>query len=387
MTKELNRICPICNSSEGEVLHTQKFLLDDNNPLPSEYDVVCCKHCQFIYADVDATQEDYNTYYEKFSKYESVEVSSGGGTTLYDAQRLSEMAMEISKYIPDKNAAILDIGAALGGLLKLLKEDGYNNLSALEPSLGCVDFMKNEYGINAYQGGLFNNFETIFEKQKFDFIILSHVFEHIYDLKEPITNIRSLLSDTGKIYIEVPDSSRYHDCYVVPYYYFDMEHINHFDQYSLQLLMGTHGFRAIASGQKNITASESVMYPAVWTLFKINTISKNAILKYIEKSKNNDHNTMLSDIIASQKECVVWGAGSFTKRLLAQSDLRQCNIQFFIDKDENKQNKYLDTIVIKNPDDLKNFTGTIIVASALFASEIVSEIKNHGYENPIIILG
>ena len=386
MTK-LKRTCPICNNANGEVLHMQSFLLDDNNPLPSSYDVVSCTQCSFVYADVDASQEDYNKYYENFSKYESTEVSSGGGTTPGDKQRLSDTADDIMMHIANKEAKILDIGAAMGGLLINLKQNNYNNLYALEPSKTCVTYMKNEYKLNAYQGSILDDFDEIFNGKKFDFIILSHVFEHIYDLKKTIINIRSLLSDTGKIYIEVPDASGYNDCYVVPYYYFDMEHINHFDQHSLQLLMGTHGFRAIASGQKNITASESVMYPAVWTLFEINTISKNAILKYIEKSKLNDHNEVLSDIITSGKECVVWGAGSFTKRLLAQSDLRECNIQFFIDKDENKQEKYIDDIIIKSPDALKNFRGTIIVASALFASEIVREIKNDQYDNEIIILG
>lgn len=82
MIKELNRLCPICNNKQGEILHTQKFLLDNNNPLPSEYDVVCCTQCGFVYADVDASQENYNKYYENFSKYESTEVSSGGGQPL-----------------------------------------------------------------------------------------------------------------------------------------------------------------------------------------------------------------------------------------------------------------------------------------------------------------
>lgn len=387
MKKELNRECPICNNNQGEILHTQTFILDKGNPLPSKYDVISCTQCKFIYADVDAIQANYDVYYENFSKYESLEVSTGGGVFTLDAQRLSETAADLMKFLPNENAAILDIGAGLGGLLKLLKSNGYENLFALEPSLGCVNFMKNEHGINAYRGGIFDDFKRIFGNQKFDFVVLSHVFEYIYDLKKAIINIRSLLSDTAKVYVEVPDSSRYNDCYVVPYYYFDMEHINHFDQHSLQLLMGINGFRTIASEQKNIIASEFIVYPALWSLFEVNTITKNMIQKYIQTSKDNDHNMVLSNIIESQAECLIWGAGSFTKRLLAQSNLRRCNIQFFIDKDENKQNKYIDSIVVRSPSALENFKGTIIVASALFASDIVNEIKNNGFNNTIIVLG
>ncbi len=31
MIKELKRNCPICNNSEGEILHKQEFVLDNNN--------------------------------------------------------------------------------------------------------------------------------------------------------------------------------------------------------------------------------------------------------------------------------------------------------------------------------------------------------------------
>lgn len=387
MIKELNRLCPICNNKQGEILHTQKFLLDNNNPLPSEYDVVCCTQCGFVYADVDASQENYNKYYENFSKYESTEVSSGGGTTTWDNQRLSDTANDIMTHVTNKEAKILDIGAAMGGLLNILKQNNYNNLYALEPSKACVSYMKNEYKLNAYQGGILDNFDEIFAGEKFDFIILSHVFEHIYDLQKAILNIKSIMSANARIYIEVPDSSRYFKFYVVPYYYFDIEHINHFNKFSLSTLMGNYGFQNISSKEKIMLVSASIKYPACFGLFELNTISKDSIKSYVEISKQNSKNNMLKDLITSQNECIVWGAGSFTKRLLAQTDLRQCNIQFFIDKDENKQNKCIDEIIVKSPDVLKSFMGTIIVASALFASEIVSEIKSNGYENTIIVLG
>ena len=77
--KELNRICPICNNSLGMVLHKQNFILEDDNPLPNEYDVVSCEQCSFIFADVEVTQNEYNLYYEAFSKYDNTEISSGGG--------------------------------------------------------------------------------------------------------------------------------------------------------------------------------------------------------------------------------------------------------------------------------------------------------------------
>ena len=51
---------------------------------------------------------------------------------------------------------------------------------------------------------------------------------------------RSILSVTGKIYIEVPDATRYEDYPFVPFYYFDAEHINHFDLRSMGQLAAQH---------------------------------------------------------------------------------------------------------------------------------------------------
>ncbi len=385
--KKLNRNCPICKDESGEVLHEQKFVLDDKNPLPDQYDVVCCSQCSFIYADVDATQEDYNKYYEDFSKYESIEVSSGGGTTPWDLERLLETANDIMNYIPKKDAKILDIGAAMGGLLNILQQNGYEKLYALEPSKTCVSYMKNEYKLNAYCGSVLDNFNNIFGNEKFDFVILSHVFEHIYDLQKAILNIKSLLSERGAVYIEVPDSSRYYDFYVVPYYYFDIEHINHFSEFSLTALLSNYGFKSKISKEKSMPVSENIKYPALFSIFELNTKSKYSINKYIDESKKKSKNNRLDELISSQEECVVWGAGSFTKRLLAQSNLRECNIKYFIDKDNTKQEKFMDNVKVVSPKILESFSGTIIIASALFSSEIVAEIKNSGLKNKTITVG
>ncbi len=61
--KKLIRRCPICNNEYGEVYKTIKMKLPQDVRLPDEYDVVTCEKCGFAYADVDATQDTYNTYY------------------------------------------------------------------------------------------------------------------------------------------------------------------------------------------------------------------------------------------------------------------------------------------------------------------------------------
>lgn len=386
MIKELKRNCPICNNSEGEILHKQEFVLDNNNPLPSEYDVVCCTQCLFVYADVDTNQNNYNEYYKNFSKYESLEISSGAGNAQLDEERLKETAMDIISAIDDKKSYILDIGSGLGGLLKILENNECKNLFALEPSINCVTYINENSKIKAFQGSVLDNLETIFNGKKFDYVILSHVLEHIYDLNDAIKNIKKILNYNGKVYIEVPDSNRYKDFFIVPYYYFDIEHINHFNSFSLNSLMSKYGFESIKIDTKTLKVSETINYPAFYSLFKLNNESKISIDKYINISNSMDMNILLNHLVNSNKECVVWGAGNYTKRLLSQTVLGKCNIKYFVDKDINKQGTFLNNIEIKDSSELSQFAGVIIIASALFSNNICEEITMLGFENEIIIL-
>lgn len=386
MIKKLKRNCPICNNTQGELLHKQEFILDSNNPLPSEYDVVCCTQCAFVYADVYAKQDDYNEYYKNFSKYESLEISSGAGNSQLDEERLQKMAMDIISTIDNKNSHILDIGSGLGGLLKILESNEYKNLYALEPSNNCVNYINENSQIVAFQGSVLDDLVTIFNGKKFDYIILSHVLEHIYDLNDAIKNIKDILTHNGKIYIEVPDSNKYKDFFIVPYYYFDIEHINHFNSFSLNSLMSKYGLEVIKTDTKIMKVSETINYPAFYSLFQLNNESKISIEKYVNISNSMDMNVLLNHLVNSNKECVVWGAGNYTKRLLSQTVLAKCNIKYFVDKDINKQGTFLNNIEIKDSSELSSFAGVIIIASALFSNNIFEEVKMLGFKNEIVIL-
>jgi 2-polyprenyl-3-methyl-5-hydroxy-6-metoxy-1,4-benzoquinol methylase len=379
--KTLCRPCPICNSIYGEVLHTQKFILSEDSPLPKEYDVVSCTKCGFTYADTDADQQIYDSYYKILSKYEDKN-STGGGYTDFDLKRNTETVKEIERSFPDKHAKIIDIGCANGGILKILNERGYLNLKGFDPSKKCVENVKN-HGISCIQGSIFDA-NKILHNQKFDYVILSHVIEHIYDLKRALNICFELLNETGQLYIEVPDAAFYADYYVIPYYYFDSEHINHFDAISLSNMGITTRFKIKNIGHKTITISQTQLYPALFAIFEKNketlplqfsTLAKESILKYLNLSAQNSHITVLSELAKTQEEIIVFGAGNYTLRLLASTDLGKCNIKVFIDNDFIKQGHLLKNKSIVSPDILNDYNGTVVISSALFAQEIEKQVK------------
>lgn len=384
--KLLNRYCPICGNKHGNILHTQHFSIPDNSILPNEYDVVDCLNCGFCFADTTASQKDYDKYYNQMSKYEDKETASGGGLNAIDKARLNTAAYIIEENYPDKAAAVLDIGCANGGLLECLSERGYKHLTGIDITKVCVENVK-KAGFNAHFGGIFN-LENL-GSNKFDIIILSHVLEHIYDLQKTSENLKKLLKPKGIIYIEVPDASRYLNYYVVPFYYFDCEHVNHFDINSLKNLFEDENFKCFSFNEREIRVSETIPYPVVSAVFKreknkdFNSQKSklyqvtNSIVRYIEISKEKANYSEIENLIQSNLPVLIWGAGMYTLRLLENSPLKNCNIICFMDKDYKKQGNSLNNISIKNPLEVlrSDKKTTIIVASAIYGKEIQNEIR------------
>jgi len=349
--KKSNRICPICSNGKSEILYHQKFILREEITLPDNYDLVACDQCGFVYADSLSSQSDYDEYYCVSSKYEDSQ-SSGSGNSLEDNVRLGKTAFDISEII-NKHSSILDIGCGNGGLMFSLRDLGFINIAGLDPSLKCVEYIRSK-GCTASQGTIFNH--TL--STKFDCIILSHVLEHIYDLKALIDSIYNLLNEDGILYIETPDASNYCNFFFVPYYYMDIEHINHFDENSLNNLF--RQYKQLKTGRKIIDLGNDKQYPCVFGFyqktkskthsFSYSSYVKDSVVSFLSESNLRSKNEELSMIADTKQPVIVWGAGNYTQRLLSNSCLYKCNILAFIDKDSNKTGKLLLDKPIYQPD-------------------------------------
>jgi 2-polyprenyl-3-methyl-5-hydroxy-6-metoxy-1,4-benzoquinol methylase len=397
MLKNAQRICPICGGCHAEVLYTQHFYLPDNMMLPTVYDIVACSKCEFVYADTPATQKEYDLFYTGMSKYEEPEIASGGGNTPWDKERLTRVATDLARYI-DKSSAILDVGCANGGLLAILREQGFTNITGLDQSPACVSYIKKTHGIRAVQGGIFNKqFEdTGFMEEKFDLVILSHVLEHICDLQLAMDFISGKLKNNALLYIETPDAASYYRYPKVPFYYFDCEHINHFDLQHLQMLFEPKGYSVQWYTQKEFPVSEEMSYPAAALLLKNEghkyseidlkhkDNAKMSVLKHLEQSIAEQNANNINRLADQYEEIIVWGAGQYTLRLLENSRLGDCNIIAFIDNDKGKQGMTLKDKKVYSPEFLKNTDCTVLICSSLYANEIANQIKDMGIERKIL---
>ncbi|MBV7272808.1 class I SAM-dependent methyltransferase [Clostridiaceae bacterium UIB06] len=397
--KNLIRICPICNCNKGYVLHSQKMILPDDYLLDSNFDIVKCIQCGFIYLDSKSVQKDYDTYYECLSKYESDTTITGSGVTEGDNVRFDNISKHIEEVLNNKDASILDLGCANGGLLFSLRNRGYKNVVGLDPSKVCVSNVMNK-GIKALQGNILSSelYELSKEYGGFDCIVLSNVLEHIYDLSNAIKKVIECLKDDGILCIEVPNVLKYFEYFTLPFQYFNIEHINHFDNISLNNLLLINGYSCISLKENEDIITLKQSYPVLTGFYKKKNDNKllpdnyiyddylKEIDTYIEKSKENHIriNTELENMLIEFKDVVVWGTGMYTSWLLANTNLNKLNIKAFVDNDRKKQGESMIGVKIISPEQLKVYDEPIFICSIYYSDDIERQIKDDKLTNKII---
>lgn len=386
-TKTTFRACPVCNCRNAEVLLHIPFTLPEDSPLPEAYDIVACKACNFVYADTPGSQQDYDRYYHEHSKYEDPTVATGGSHDPYDHARIKAQADRISTEI-GKDCNTLDIGCASGGLLLELRAKGYKFIHGVDGACSCIEQLSKQ-GVKSTLLRLSELGQGKLDGL-FDVIILSHVLEHVVELQKLLEAAKSLLAPNGKIYIETPDASRYDNDMFVPYYFFDAEHINHFDVFSLGQLAKHSGLYPTKGGQTTLEVAEGMHYPACWVWLAPNESAENRsilevqepalnerIRAYIANSAASEHYPILAALEHSQTPVIVWGAGSFAQRLFSRTALRHCNIVGIADKDSNKRGRTFAGHTVSTPEALLTThpDATVLVVAAVQFEAIEREAR------------
>ncbi|MFZ0799932.1 MAG: class I SAM-dependent methyltransferase [Terriglobales bacterium] len=391
-----HRACGACGATRNTVCHHQRFVVPAGYPLPSEYNVVICRKCGFVYADPAATQCDYDRFYCEWSKYDDSATATGSGVSGYDAARLSATAADIARVLPSRAASILDAGCATGGLLTALRDQGFTAIAGLDPSRRCAAACRDR-GFEAYVGSIVS---APAHMPKFDCVVFSHVLEHVYDIPAFFAAARHLLAPGGYLYLETPDATRYDDYLYAPFQEFNTEHINHFSARALENTARRYAFQPVVVEQKVIQTAENTIYPAVFGVFRDNGETADErmvvcdqelpsrIADYIRHSTEhmgriNEH---LAGQLASTQRVIVWGAGQFAMKLLSLSCLAQTQVGALVDNNPILRGKMLAGAPIVGPREIADTREPIIIATLLHANEVIAQIRRLGFSNPVISL-
>lgn len=392
--KNLIRPCPICDCCCGTPLHQVAFELPKEHPLAGGYEVVACLNCGFCFADIQAEQSDYDRYYTTLSKYADAKNSSGAGTSAWDQSRLTSLAETIATFDSDRSHRILDVGCASGGLLHALQQSGFRDLCGMDPSQGCVENTRRA-DVPAFQGSLF---QLPSDLGKFDGIVLSHVLEHIRDLRPALQVVTTLLNSKGWVYIEVPDAMRYMDFTFAPYQDFNTEHINHFSLASLHNLLSLGQFATASSGLKEILSAPNKSYPAIFTFARPQPIPhttrhddnlRKALLEYVQVSEHlmARIQARIENFVGDGRHPIaIWGTGQLTMKLLVESALQRANIVAFIDSNPMHRGTLLFNRPVTAPENFSHTSATILIGSLIMTDSIIGDIKRLGLPNPVFTL-
>lgn len=394
--KELNRICPICGCKEGVVLHTLKTKLPEEYKLPTEYDIVSCSGCGFSYADVDANQDVYNTYYKNCNMYSSY-------STIRDKLTLAnnKIRMEvINKYVP-KDSKILDIGCGGGDFLQTLQKNGYQNLIGIDPSDISVNRIRNELGIQCQVGNIFDDAPENLRGQM-DLICCTMVGEHIYDLENFVPKLKQYIKpDKGMIFMDVPSVEGFARYPRKISNYFNHEHINYFSLNALDRLFAKSGFvrRNTTEDSYKVLEIEQTEL-ALETLYIIDTHAKcekgaddtslNSLKHYFEIVKDQEQNNLnqiIEYIEKSKNGVVIWGTGSYCMQTLEKLNQHAERIRFFVDNNNTKWGKQINGIEICSADKMKELQGSVDVLILVMQQpeDVVNQLEGMGIEHTYCI--
>ena len=391
---ETVRACPICDGRQADVLHSQRFVLSDDKKLASSYAVVICARCGAAFADTPVTQQEYDQLYADRSRYAAGPAAHAKDNDR-DTARFREMAEAIAHAVGDKGARIADVGCANGQMLAALAARGYTRLVGLDPSPGCVAQAGSLPGVEAYVGSLS---DIPSAAGQFDVVILSHVLEHVRDLKPALEYLKRVMTEDSVLYVEVPNASRYAEFAWSPFQDFNTEHINHFSLVSLANLLRHCGFLPLASGEKEILSAPRMPYPAIYWFARLDPnvepkIEREAALferlrDYVDVSRRlmRSIDARLSEQLRDQRPAVVWGTGELTAKLLAETWLGRANVVAFVDSNPVNQGRTLRGVPILAPRQLASGDTVIVVGSILHHDSIVGTIRSLGLRNPVLRL-
>lgn len=114
---------------------------------------------------------------------------------------------EVLRWIEKENAVVLDVGCGGGTLAKILQQKGFTvdgiTISKSEQS-SSIPFTRDVYIFN-----LENGLPEEVQQRKYDYVVCSHVLEHIVYPEKVLTDIFQVLKPDGLLIVALPNIMHY----------------------------------------------------------------------------------------------------------------------------------------------------------------------------------
>jgi len=270
------------------------------------------------------------------------------------------------------NSNILEIGCPSGKIA--LSNKGFNNWYIVDPNVKKIDH-KDVYPIYTF-------FDDKFKIDKqIDFIIHSHLFEHIYNPQEFLKNCYNILNDNGKMTFAVPNMEYILEHNVAPFAGVMFEHNIFYSKKTIVDMLEKLNFEIL-----NIFDFEnhSIIFETKKVMKLNNFIKIENDINYLDKFyKNMEYYDKFikncSDVCLRKsnegKNIYLFGA-SYNTQILLYMGLHRLNVSGILDNCIQKQNKYLYgyNIKIYSPEILIDNNCIVILKNGYYSNEIKKQI-------------
>lgn len=381
------RDCPCCGSLQPFAEICRLLIAKpDAYPGDAELRIGVCPDCGMGYSEDGVTQASLDAFYASRAKYADLEIygSNGAAGSLaseapWELER-SESLMRFAEPFVSKTEFILDVGCSTGTALVILRNDGYERLGGIDPLRASVDVAREARGLDVIEG----RFGTHHSGGTPDVVVISHVLEHVLDVHQAIQATAESLAPGGRVVIEVPDATRFHDHVYAPYQDFNTEHINHFSLHHLGALMAGHGFVPLRLEEAMVRSGPHHVYPVVRGIWRVEPARprvavvhdggalRQALEAYRERSEELfRHVDALVEQGIGDDQFVLWGAGQFAMKLIKRRAFPVDQCRGIVDSSPSRQGLRIDSFTVGRPQDLDSGAPAVLVPGSIFGAESI----------------
>lgn len=391
------RFCPICKASNSKLIMPIDLRTFDGVHLPLRVQISECLACGFVFNDCATDEQSLLQFYTRDNFYYTENSFGTGGN---DLNRYESYRAFLMPYLYDESI-IVDVGCGKAQFVKYLIDRGFKKARGVELGKRMVETARQQ-GIPVHIGSASN---LLFDIHSIDLMVYTHVFEHLWDLDNVIEQAKKCLKHNGLLFIEVPDAAQYSNARVFDFFWLSMaEHINHFSDYYLELLLRRHGFEKITALETITPYNNPVYgYPSLKMLFRKNENKKwsPSELQYSDSLKNKiqsymshenefvtKHRYIVNELKNSKTDVFVWGIGIEFFIISTFTNLLKCHIMALIDINSDKQKMTINRIKIISPEYLKQAKpdSVVLLTSVFNKSQMRDYLHEISFKGLVVVI-
>lgn len=188
-------LCSICN---GKLIRLEDNGKDYFTGVEGEFFLDFCEDCKVGYTNPMLSNKELEKYYP--IEYESFTPKKSFYQFIQNLKYKSDLKL-IKKFLKrNDNPKLFEIGTGRGEFLSFAQKYGFI-VNGIEPGKQGVKIAKEKYGLDI-ENCFIDNY--IF-KEKYDIIVMRHVFEHFNNFIDVINNIqKNGLRNEGILFIKIP---------------------------------------------------------------------------------------------------------------------------------------------------------------------------------------